>query len=597
MNEHIEIKGTEIVKTYTGDNDYILQLKYRVNKKLVKILTYDQATYVIKNQNVKPLVVNKKVILHYSVREFFKTRFRLDFVPTYLFINKLLSRSNDEIDLWASFDESRKEYKFITTRKNNLLPEEPEDIDLDLTKLKRQPMPHQIEAIQKLLKNNRFILADDMGLGKTASAISAAVLNDSKKILIICPASLKTNWKKEILQVVDCEDDISIIGGNNMTIKKWNIINYDIIKNYHQVQRKSKNKEIVPSALQFYNFDLVILDEAHYIKNSQSDRSKLIIDFISDIKKVWFLTGTPITNRPMDIYNLLKACDSPVANNWEWFAYRYCEGKSFKKKGTTKKIWIVNGASNLLELKKYTENILMKRSKHEVLDLPKKTVTQRYYDLVEKSLYKMYIDEYSQWYEEECEKGKKPSHINSIAQLTKLRKLIALDKVKYTIEEIETLIEDGHNVVVFSCFTDSLKEIYNHFGKKAVLIDGSVSASKRQAIVDEFQTNPKVNVFCGNIVAAGVGLTLTKGDYVVFNDIDWTPANHSQAEDRIYRIGQDKECTIIYNLLENTIDSDIYDKLIMKFSNINTFFGEDFIYHDNSELIGSIIERMVGKSK
>jgi SWI/SNF-related matrix-associated actin-dependent regulator 1 of chromatin subfamily A len=139
----------------------------------------------------------------------------------------------------------------------------------------------------------------------------------------------------------------------------------------------------------------------------------------------------------------------------------------------------------------------------------------------------------------------------------------------------EEMLENGQKVIIFSCFTNTIKELQAHFGKKAVTIDGSVSKEKRQQAVDQFQTDDKITVFLGNIVAAGVGLTLTESSVVIFNDLDWTPANHMQAEDRAHRIGQQNQVHIIYPLFADTLDMIMYKALQSKMKIISTIMGDN----------------------
>ena len=163
----------------------------------------------------------------------------------------------------------------------------------------RPPLEHQKESIQKLVENKKFILADDMGLGKTTSTIIAALDSGAKKVLIICPATLKINWKREIENYSD--KSIYISEGKNFNgDADFVIINYDIIKNFHTTKKK-ENSQILDS-----NFDLVIVDEAHYIKNATAQRTKLINDLVKKVDRLWLLTGTPMTSRPMDYFNLLN---------------------------------------------------------------------------------------------------------------------------------------------------------------------------------------------------------------------------------------------------------------------------------------------------
>ena len=167
---------------------------------------------------------------------------------------------------------------------------------------------------------------------------------DLKKFLLYVQASLKINWMREIQNYTD--KSISIIDG-----KKWNdsdyvILNYDILKNFHGM-KKGEEFKIMDS-----NFDLVIMDEPTTFKIRKAQRTKIANDIVKKIGKVWLLTGTPMTSRPMNYFNLLDLVDSPVADNWMAYIIRYCEGYQFNV--GNKKIWNVNGPSNLEELRDRT---------------------------------------------------------------------------------------------------------------------------------------------------------------------------------------------------------------------------------------------------
>ena len=188
--------------------------------------------------------------------------------------------------------------------------------------------------------------------------------------------------------------------------------------------------------------------------------------------------------------------------------------------------------------------------------------------------------------------GEKPSVTDHLTKLIKVRQLLSNDKIAHTIKLAEDLIENEHKVIIFSCFTQTINAIHEHFGKSSVLIDGSVSKEKRQLAVDRFQTDPKIKVFCGNIVAAGVGLTLTEGTIVIFNDLDWTPANHAQAEDRSYRYGQKSNVSVYYPIFENTIEGVIYDILNKKKNIFETVMGDNV---GRAEIVEEIMNQIFGK--
>jgi SNF2 family DNA or RNA helicase len=411
----------------------------------------------------------------------------------------------------------------------------------------------------------------------TTSTILAVLETGVKKILIICPASLKINWEREIRNYTDRSVYISE-GKNFSTDHDFVIVNYDILKNFYDL----KDKENSPIAKA--NFDLVIIDEAHYISNPQAARTKLINDFVKKSKYLWLLTGTPMTNRPINYYNLLNLIESPVAQNWMAYVIRYCQGYQFK--AGNRKVWNVNGASNLEELRDRTSRQVLRRLKTDVLDLPEKIITPIYLRLKSKQ-YEELMGEYYEWYNKHPEESK--SLTVQFNKLMKVRQVIADEKVQETIGLIENILEQGKKVIVFTNFTDSLQKIHSHFGKQSVYLDGTCSKVQRQYSVDQFQENDKIKVFVGNIQAAGVGITLTAGEVVLFNDLSFVPAHHQQAEDRAYRYGQKNCVSVYYPIFENTIEGVIYDMLINKKNIIDTVMGDNL---DKAEFIEQIMNRI-----
>jgi SNF2 family DNA or RNA helicase len=319
-----------------------------------------------------------------------------------------------------------------------------------------------------------------------------------------------------------------------------------------------------------YFANSILVSNCHYVQNSQAQRTKLINDFVKGVDRLWLLTGTPITSRPINYFNLLNLVDSPVAQNWMAYVIRYCEGYQFK--AGNRKVWNVMGASNLEELRDRTSRQVLRRLKTDVLDLPDKIITPVYLRLKSKE-YEELMGEYFEWYE------KNPDESSSLTvqftKLTKVRQIIANEKIRSTIELVENILEQDKKVIVFTNFTDSLNKIYEHFGKKAVYLDGSCSPAKRQNAVDEFQNNDKIKVFVGNLKAAGVGITLTSAEAVIMNDLSFVPSDHAQAEDRSYRYGQKSNVSVYYPIFENTIEGVIYDILNKKKNIFETVMGDN----------------------
>jgi SWI/SNF-related matrix-associated actin-dependent regulator 1 of chromatin subfamily A len=574
----IESKALHLLEQYEGANNYILELKkkFQINKKFYP--TRSQAEYVINNHNKEPKVARKWVLIDpYFAKKFADDKFFTE-VPKQIWVEKLLAEKEKAYHIWGRFFENDPLQDIWVPKASLIKDNKVKDVVINFDKYSnRPPLEHQKESIQKLVENKKFILADDMGLGKTTSTIIAALETGAKKVLIICPATLKINWKREIENYTD--RPIFIAEGKKFSTEEdFVIINYDIIKNFHDP--KDKENSLIARA----GFDLVIIDEAHYIKNAQALRTKLINDIVKKIDRLWLLTGTPMTSRPIDYYNLLHLVDSPVANNWMAYVIRYCAGYQFK--AGPRKVWNVMGSSNLEELRDRTSSTILRRLKENVLDLPEKIITPVYLRLKSKE-YEEVMGEYYDWYDKNPEESK--SLTVQFTKLTRVRQIIANEKVKETIEIAENIIEQGKKVIIFCNFTESLNMIKEHFGKTAVKLDGSMSQKERQLSVDEFQNNEKIKVFVGNVKAAGTGITLTAAEVVIFNDLSFLPSDMAQAEDRAYRYGQKNNVLVYYAIYDNTIEKIIYDIVNEKKKVIATVMGDN---QDTSEAAEEILKKI-----
>ena len=581
MEISLESKALTLLESYEGGNNYLLELKRKsqVNRKFYP--TRSQSEYIINNHDKQPKVAKKWIILDaYFAQKLADDKLYTE-IPQKVWVEKLLAEKDKAYHIWGRVFETEDLHDFWLPKASIIKDNTVKDVVIDYEKYShRPPLSHQKEAIQKLVENKRYILADDMGLGKTTSTIIGALETGAKKILIICPATLKINWKREIENYSD--RSVYIAEGKNFSTEHdFVIINYDIIKNFHDPKKKD-DSEILRS-----NFDLVVVDEAHYIKNAQAQRTKLINDIVKNVERIWLLTGTPMTSRPIDYYNLLSLVDSPVAKNWMAYVIRYCQGYQFKV--GPRKVWNVMGASNLEELRDRTSGLTLRRLKEDVLDLPDKIITPVYLRLKSKE-YEEVMGEYYNWYEKNPEESK--SLTVQFTKLTKVRQIIANEKITQTIELTENILEQDKKVIIFCNFTESLNKIVEHFGKAAVKVDGSMSKPERQHSVDEFQDNPKVKVFVGNIKAAGVGLTLTAAEAVIMNDLSFLPSDHAQAEDRAYRYGQKNNVLVYYPIFENTIEGIIYDILNNKKQVIATVMGDNQNSGDVAEEILKRINEM-----
>ena len=575
----------EKVRNYEGKNEHILKMKKKLENEGFFLMTPSQISYVEENYNVSPIELNKIVEITTYLGEQLKEKFNLKNIPEKVFIETVLSEGEKSYHVKGKLYKNQKENILYHIPKTQLLTDlffEPyEDLDVDfdsvnkINKKNRNLFPHQETAIKFLLKRGKSILSDDMGLGKSMSSICAALLSGAEKILVICPANAKINWFREITDFID-EEMVTIVKSGYWQPKVFTIINYDILNRFHEIQDKRK-KEEAKSYINEENFDLMIVDEAHMIKNKDTIRGKIVAQIAENIPKVWLLTGTPIANRPMDYYNLLKVCQVPVTDNFQHFAYRYCAAKSFNKRlqsGKIKKIWLTDGASNLEELHQKTKNYVLRRKKEDHLDLPPKIVSPFYLELENKKGYETAFEDYVKWLESE---GKNLGPARQMVEMVVLRKFISQEKVPYTIDMVQNFLEQSETrkVIIFTVFTESLKKLKEEFGEIAVCHNGEMSDKEKQKSIDRFQTDPDVRVFIGNIISAGSAITLTASDTTLFHDIDFVPSNHQQAEDRNFRIGQDKTVNIYYPIFANTIEERIYEILQKKKEVISKVMGEN----------------------
>lgn len=570
-----EVRAQRILETYEGFNNYILSIKKKSKNQKYFKLTRAQADYIISYNDTVPKLARKWVDLDSYFGKKMMEEKLLTKIPEKIYVEKILVEKDKSFHIWGKIFENQELHDFWLPKVALIPTQRVKEVSIDYEKYShRPPLSHQKEAIETLASHDKYILADDMGLGKTTSTVIAALESGAERVLIVCPASLKINWMREIENYTD--KTISIIEGKKWESADFVIINYDILKNFHD----TKNKE--ESVILQEGFDLVVVDEAHYIQNVQAKRTKLINDIINKIGKVWLLTGTPMTSRPINYYNLLNLVESPVAYNWMAYVIRYCEGYQFNV--GNRKVWNVNGSSNLLELRDRTKTHVLRRLKEDILDLPDKILTPVYLNLKSKE-YEALMGEYYDWMEDDSEKK---SLTVQFSKLMKVRQVIAENKIKETCEIAENIIEQGKKVIIFTNFTDTLNQIADHFGKLAVKLDGKMSKPARQHSVDQFQENDKIKVFVGNLKAAGVGITLTAAEAVIMNDLSFVPSDHSQAEDRAYRYGQKSNVSVFYPIFENSIEGIIYDILSQKKNIFETVMGDN-------EGKGDIMEEIINE--
>jgi SNF2 family DNA or RNA helicase len=414
---------------------------------------------------------------------------------------------------------------------------------IEVPGLKKQLFPFQKVGVAFIEKRNgRALIADEMGLGKTIQASAWLQLHPEKRpAIILCPASLKLNWAKELRETLSTKDNVQILQGTKPYPITGSIIiiNYDILNSWVET-------------LQAINPQVLIIDETHYVKNSSAIRTKATKKLAKGIPHIIALTGTPIVNRPVEGFNIFKIIEPNLFPNFWTYVHRYC-GARHNGFG-----WDFSGATNKEELNQIlTSTIMIRRRKADVLkDLPEKLYSFVPMELSNETEYRAAEEEFIQYIrftkgKEAAEKAKKAEHL---VKIEALKQLAVKGKLKQAINWIRDFIEDESKLVIFAVHKEVIDQLMNEFKEIAVKIDGSTPTPERHKAVEAFQSDPNIKLFIGNIQAAGVGLTLTASSAVAFLELPWTPGELQQAEDRCHRIGQKNAVNIYYLLAENSVE-------------------------------------------
>jgi len=417
--------------------------------------------------------------------------------------------------------------------------------------------PFQKAGIAYALEHQNVLIADEPGLGKSIEALGVVNSDLSiQNVLIVCPASLKLNWEREARKWLVRPLRISVINGTRKPFPDGGvvIINYDILSGYRL-------------AIDQVEWDVLICDESHMIKNPKSSRSKAVIGNwhrdpskrIEPIKakRRIFLTGTPILNKPIELWTTIHSLDPATWGSWKTFTEKYCDARE------TRWGWDVNGASNLTELQdRLRARIMVRRLKSEVMtELPPKQ--RQVIVLPSKTSVLKREKKFAATLEAMLAGADIPPV--EFESMSKVRHETAIDKIPDAIDHIKALMEEHQKLVVMCHHRDVLEAIaegVSEFG--VVRLQGGDSEAAKQDAVDRFQNDPSVRIFLGSIRAAGVGITLTAASLLLFVELDWVPGIMTQAEDRIHRIGTAGSVLIQHLVFADSIDARMADSLVQK---------------------------------
>lgn len=466
----------------------------------------------------------------------------------------------------------------------SMLEDRPVSLELpEGFEFKTKPYQHQIEGIKYGLDYDRWFLGDEQGLGKTKQAIDIAVARKLKygykHCLIVCGVNtLKWNWRNEIITHSNeapwilgqkkRRDGVMYIGGMKDKINdlKWLLTNetstYFLITNVESFRDETFAKT-VKELCDKKIINMCVADEMHKMKNPSAQQTKGFLKCLPECRIG--MTGTPLMNSPLDLYVILK-----------WLGYESHAFYSFKNHYCIMGGYggyEVIGYKNMDQLTEQVREIMLRRLKDDVLDLPEKVYVDEYVEMgkpqaeiykeVEMDI-KMNIDQVE-------------FQNNPLATLIRLRQatgytgiLSSTVKESAKLDRMEDLVEEAlsnnEKVIIFSNWTQVTDAVFERLYDKysVAQITGETPDNMRQQTVKSFQETPDTKVIIGTIGAMGTGLTLTAGKTVIFMDEPWNKALYDQAVDRAHRIGQKNNITI-YNLLtKDTIDERIHNIIYKK---------------------------------
>lgn len=431
----------------------------------------------------------------------------------------------------------------------------------DLVKIKRETAfyPHQVEGVRKMARIRSFLLADDMGLGKSLQSLTVAAIDFemgyASRVLVVAPVSLKWNWEDEVEKFTNftCMVLDGTVSEREDKLNQFEMLEYDIlIVNYEQVDKHLEK-------LNALRFDIIIWDEAHYLKNPKSKRTKASLQLLSG--RSFLLTGSPLLNQVNELYTILHRISPEQFPDYRRFVNRYCLFGGFKDKQ-------IVGAKNKLELMTKLDQVMIRRRKSEVLSLPEKQYITVTVDL--KPQQKKLYDEVNNDLQLTLPHDPNPMEIeNALTKFLRLKEIcgstfkftgedhsVKLDRaVEMAVEKIEA----GEPIVIFTQFRAVIQCLEDRFAAlpdpiKTFSLHGDVQKQLRSEVVKQWgahrDPDGKAAVLVAGLQVSGVGLNMTQASTCIFVDKLFVPKLNEQAEDRLHRIGADETKPIqIYEII------------------------------------------------
>lgn len=449
------------------------------------------------------------------------------------------------------------------------------------------PFPYQLAGAAWLESKSQALLGDDMGLGKSCQAVRGADLVSANDILILCPASIRVNWEREFEKFSPMDRPSAVIYSGSDPIPAHGVVicSYDLAVAHAHTFKARK-------------WDLLILDEAHYLKERGAKRTKAVYGhgqrfpgIEAQAKRVWRLSGTPAPNDASELWTHLKSAGITQDSYWD-FTFRYCSG--FESNYGYK----ITGHKNTAELQTLLSTFMLRRTKEEVMkELPpiryqevtversaveldptfyeqiqaKNLTVEQFFDnlKVADTTLRQALDAVSTT----ANRSMTPNEdrlgiLESMGpSLITLRRYIGMAKLPAILQIIKEELESKaiDKIVLFGihqCVIEGTRAALAKFG--AVTLYGLTPPIRRQQNIDKFMKDPKCRVFVGNISAAGVGITLTSASEVAFLEQSWVPSENAQAAMRVHRIGQTKPVRVRVFSLHKSVDEQVQLTLLRK---------------------------------
>ena len=377
---------------------------------------------------------------------------------------------------------------------------------------------YQAQGVAFMLGQSGACMGADMGLGKSRQTVVACRLAAGKqRVLIVCPASLRLNWEREIKMVYP-DAVVGMLGDDRMATLHgcdW------VIGNYERMGGLVREVDL--------QFAVMAVDEAHYLKEYHSGRTRNVFMLSARIKRCYVVTGTPLLNREVEMHTLLRITGHRLGR-MSLADFRKSYAGSPEKRAA---------------LAAAIQGWMIRRSKSVLSDLGKKERQLRFISPPEG------MDAYKEIYAD--------MSLQAMPKIVRLRKSLEVLKIPFLVETIQAMGEDDKLIIFceYMSTVEVLKDMLSALQIRCVSLVGSDTARKRQAAVDAFQTDPGIKVFIGTTMAAGVGITLTAANIVAFASMPWTPALMRQAEDRAYRLGQKRDVLVLVPVIPGTIDEGV----------------------------------------